>query len=218
MAATDRKLYDIEIRVLQEADFPAAARLHRICFPDKIESLLGDSCIIDTYHERFSGAAADSYALVAIHRRDGRLAGYIYASDMGPEPFWAHAFVGRTTIRRQMRSRAWRTPAVWAWLLKRVWRKLFARDLNEGDVVQMPPHTTVAKMLAVDPDFRFGNVGIDLMLEIESEARRRGARRLAGLVEHRNRKAERLYNSIGWVRTTPATEKYTVFSMHKDLI
>ncbi|MCH7526694.1 MAG: GNAT family N-acetyltransferase, partial [Planctomycetes bacterium] len=71
--------------------------------------------------------------------------------------------------------------------------------------------------MGVDPDFRFSNVGFDLMLDVEEQAKRRGARRIWGLVAHGDARAERMYAYLGQRRASPPSDKYSFFAMYKDL-
>jgi ribosomal protein S18 acetylase RimI-like enzyme len=71
--------------------------------------------------------------------------------------------------------------------------------------------------VAVAPAFRFGNIGIDLMLDAEEQASKRGARRVFGMVHAKNTSAQRLYYSIGWVRTLPDARDLDPIPIHKDL-
>ncbi len=211
------KLYDIEIRPLKEEDFIETARVHVACFPEKIESLLGPACIIDTFRERFLSPSPDTYGLVAIHKPDGRLAGFVYGAKTGLTGRAAHRFTTSETLRRHMLRRGWWHPHVWQYVLRRLWGKWFTSASNEGYTLPLPPDSSVVKMLGVDPPFRFSNVGFDLMAAFEAEAVRRGATQAFALVDRANSRAERLYESIGWARTSPRELDYAVFAMHKDL-
>jgi len=217
MSDRPRKSFDIRIEMLSEQYVEEAASLHRVCFPDKIETLLGQACVRDVYRDRFLGPHPDTYCLVAIHKPDGKLAGYLYGSDLVPQSSSPHAFINNRLLLRHVLRRGWFSPPVWKWCLRQFTSRFKKENHNEGSVVPIPPWGSVAKMLGLHPDFRGGNVGVDLMLAIEGEARKRGARRLYGLVERSNIKAEKLYASIGWVRTSPDTDRWQIFSMHKDL-
>lgn len=211
------KLFDIEIRPLTEQDLIEAARVHMVCFPEKIESLLGPACIIDTFRERILGPSPDTFGLVAIHKPDSRLAGFVYGAQTGLRGRAAHRFTTSVTLRRHMLRRGWWHPGVWRYVLRRLWGKLLRSGANEGYTLPLPPDSSVVKMLGVDPPFRFSNIGFDLMAAFEGEAVRRGARRAFALVDRANSRAERLYVSIGWARTSPRARDYAVFAMHKAL-
>jgi GNAT superfamily N-acetyltransferase len=101
--------------------------------------------------------------------------------------------------------------------LIRTWRQLAGLSTDESDVLESTARTEVVNIVAVHPDCRGGNVGADLMLDYETQARRRGTRRLHLLVEHGNLRAERLYASLGWRRTCPDPGRFPVFAMVKDL-
>lgn len=212
------KIFDLEIRPFVEADAPAVAEMHIASFPDKLESLLGPAAIIDTYRERVFAAGADTYGLVAISRRDGRLAGFVLSSELGVPPALAHRFIGSAALRRHFPRRVPFSPRLWRFMLTRIWRKVAPHGENEGATLPLGPTTCVVKLLGVEPAFRFGNTPFDLMLAAEEEARRRGATRLCGLVEASNRAAERVYERLGWVRTSPDRRDFAVFAMHKDLV
>lgn len=212
------RLLDLDIRPLREADFDAVARLHAVCFPDKIETLLGARCITDTYHDRYIGPMADSFALVAVHRRDGRYVGFVYGTNPGATGTFAHAFISRAALKRHFLRRAIFLPRVWLFVFRRILRKLGGGAPNEGDRLELGAGSCVVKMVGVAPEFRFGNAAFDLMQAVEDEARRRRATRLVGLVERSNRSAERLYSFLGWVRTSPDRNDYAVFAMHKNLV
>jgi len=217
MGERARRHFDVRIEPLAESHIEEAARIHARCFPDKIETLLGLDCIREVYRERFLGPRRDTFCLVAIHVPDGRLAAYLYGSDLVPQSSSPHAFINQAIAKRHLLKSGWYRPRIWKFLLNRVLSRLFGKHQNESAVVPVPQWGCVAKMLGIHPDFRGGNVGVDLMLAIEGEAMKRGARRLYGLVERTNIKAERLYASIGWVRTNADSDKWQVFSMHKDL-
>ena len=80
-----------------------------------------------------------------------------------------------------------------------------------------PEEAELIAHLAVDPDARFSNVGFDLMLDMEEQARRRGKRRVYGVVDHQNTSAIRLYEAIGFRQTSPGKPKGRYFAMHKNL-
>lgn len=217
MGGVTRPRYRIRIVDLTGDRIQDTARLHAASFPDKIETLLGLDCIADVLRERFLGADRDSYCRIALSEPDGRLAGYLYSTKLWPDNRWSHAFINQAIFRRHFWRKVWLRPAIWRYLLKSVTGRFGKRVLNEREVEPFYPDTEVAKMLAVSPDFRGGNVGADLMRDIEPNAIERGARRLNGLIERNNIKAERLYKSIGWVRTSPDTDEFDVFAMHKIL-
>lgn len=211
------KIFELEIRPFVEADAPAVAAVHIASFPEKLESLLGIGAIVDTYRERVFAPGADTYGLVAISRRDGRLAGFVLSSELGVPPALAHRFIGSAALRRHFVRRAPFSPRLWRFVLERIRRKFAPHGENEGATLPLGPTTCVVKLLGVDPAFRFGNTPFDLMLAAEEEARRRGATRVCGLVEASNRAAERVYERLGWVRTSPHRRDFAVFAMHKDL-
>ncbi len=217
MSERPRKNFEIRIEPLSERYVEDAARIHAVCFPDKIETLLGHDCICDVYHTRFLGPQRDTFCLIAVHQPDGKLAAYLYGSEPMKDPDMPHGFINQRVFRRHLFRKIWFRPDLWRFLVKFAWRKFFDKSYNEGADKPVPEWASVAKMLGIHPDFRGGNIGVDLMLAIEDEARKRGARRLMGLVEQTNIKAEKLYKSIGWVRTSPDADKYTVFAMHKDI-
>ncbi len=215
--AAERRWLDLEMRDLSEEHVDACARLHRLCFPEKLESLLGHACITDCLRTRYMPPVGDAYCRVALVRETGQLVGYCYAESIAHGEL-AHAFLSPALARKHLLRTGWRRPAVWSWLINRVWRRL----ISHGGRVREPEANRalggeVAKMLAVHPDARGTNVGRDLMVDNELEARRRGARRLLGRVLRGNVKAERLYASIGWVRSLPDSQHDEVFAMHKEL-
>ncbi len=211
------KIFDLDIRPFAEADARQVAAIHRASFPDKLETLLGESCILDTYRERVFNPPADTYGLVAVHKRDGRMAGFVLSSELGVAPTLAHRFVGSAALRRHFPRRLPFSPALWRFALQRVLRRFGSHGENEGASMPLGPKTCVIKLLGVDPAFRFGNAAFDLMLAAEDEARRRGATRVCGLVEASNSAAERVYTRLDWVRTSPDRRDYAIFAMHKDL-
>jgi ribosomal protein S18 acetylase RimI-like enzyme len=217
MGSTAKKHYDIDIKDLSETYLDAVARLHALCFPAKIETLLGHDCLIDVLRERFLGPRRDSYCRIAVLKSDGKLAAYLYATPLGGKEAYSHAFINPRVLKAHLVRKVWLRPRVWGYMLRRFWNKRFKPLRNEGDAQAVHPHTEVAKMLAIDPDCRGGNVGVDLMLDQEREAAKRGARRVCGLIERNNIKAEKLYASIGWVRTSPDSDRYDIFAMHKDI-
>jgi len=217
MTDRPRPHYPLEIVDLTEERVMDTARLHALSFPDKIETLLGIDCIAEVLRERFLGPRRDSYCRLAIHKPDGRLAGFLYSTTLWPDNRWSHAFINRAIFRRHFWRKLWLRSAVWGYALQTLRGRFGRKVLNERESEPYYPNTEVAKMLAVSPDFRGGNVGVDLMLDIEPMALARGAVRLNGLVERSNIKAEKLYKSIGWVRTSPDTDRYDVFAMHKML-
>jgi ribosomal protein S18 acetylase RimI-like enzyme len=217
MSARERKVFDIDIQDLRAPYVDECARLHMLCFPQKIETLLGHECITDCLRRRYINPPGDCYCRIAIDKASGRMAGYLYAETMLPGNPLSNAFLSPAIAREHLRRRAWLSPRIWMWLAKRVWRKVFWRDWNEGATQDIQTGWEVAKMLAIHPDFRGGNVGVDLMLDHEKESIRRGGTRVCGLVERDNIKAEKLYKSVGWARTSPATDEYYVFAMHKDV-
>lgn len=213
----DRRYFDIEIRDLSEAFIEDCTRLHWQCFPDKLESRLGLACIADCLRRRYVPAARDAYCRIAVERTTGRLLGYLYAESIEHGEL-AHAFLSPAIARRHLLARGWSRPAVWAWLLGRFWRLLTGRRFRVREpAANRAPGGEVAKMLAVHPDARGSNVGRDLMVDHELEARARGRTRLLGRVQRGNHKAERLYASIGWERSEPGAEADEVFAMHKAL-
>jgi len=217
MSSRPRKRFEIEIRDLADDDVEACARLHGLCFPDKLETLLGHACIVDCLRQRYVAPRGDCFCRVAIDKSSGRLAGYLYAETMVPGNPLSNAFLNKRIAKGHLFRRVWFSPRLWGWLAQRIWRRLFGRDWNEGARQDIQSGWEVAKMLGIEPDFRGGNVGVDLMLDNEAEARRRGVRRICGLIERGNVKAERLYQSIGWQRTSADSDCYQVFAMHKDL-
>jgi ribosomal protein S18 acetylase RimI-like enzyme len=217
MSARPRKHFEIRIEALSEAYVEQAARIHAVCFPQRIETLLGHDCICDVYRTRFLGPQRDTFCLIAIHTPDGRLAAYLCGSEPMQDPELPHGFINPRVFRRHLLRKVWRRPDLWGPLFSLLRQRLLHKGCIEGADKPVPEWASVAKLLGIDPEFRGGNIGVDLMLAIEGEARKRGARRLMGLVEQTNIKAEKLYKSIGWVRTSPDADKYTVFAMHKDI-
>lgn len=213
----DRRYIDVEIRDLSEGSVEACARLHRQCFPDKLESRLGLACIADCLRRRYLPAARDAHCRIAVERATDRLLGYLYAETIEHGEL-AHAFLSSPIALRHMLVRGWYRPSVWAWLLGRLWRLLTGRRIKVREpAANRAPGGEVAKMLAVHPDARGTNVGRDLMVDHELQARARGRTRLLGRVLRDNIKAERLYASIGWERSEPAAAADEVFAMHKVL-
>lgn len=212
------RIFDLDIRPFVEADTRAVAAVHKLSFPGKLESLLGEAAILDSYRERVFGPNADTYGLVATSRRDGRVAGFVLSSELDVPPALAHRFIGSAALRRHFLRRILFTPPLWHFVLTRVWRKFVPHGENEGATLPLTSTTCVVKLLGVEPAFRFGNTPFDLMLAAEDEARRRGATRLCGLVEASNRAAERVYERLGWVRTSPDRRDFSVFAMHKELL
>lgn len=215
--AVERRWLDLEIRDLSEEQVEACARLHRLCFPEKLESLLGHACIADCLRSRYMPPGGDAHCRVALARETGQLVGYCYAESIEHGEL-AHAFLSPALARKHVMRVGWRRPAVWRWLLNRGWSKLVGRGIRVREPeANRVAGGEVAKMLAVHPDARGTNVGHDLMVDNEIEARRRGVRRLLGRVLRGNVKAERLYASIGWVRSAPDSQEDEVFAMHKEL-
>lgn len=212
-----RRQFEIEIRDLAIDDVAACAEIHQICFPNKIETILGNECIQDCLRTRYIAPHGDCVSRVAVDRESGRVAAYLHAEPMRPGDNLSNAFLNSNLARKHLLRRGWYRPRVWAWFARRLWRKLFARDWNEGTTLDIRPNWEVAKMLGIHPDFRGGNIGVDLMRDNEAEAQRRGAQRICGLIERSNIKAERLYASVGWVRTSTNSDHYEVFAMHRDL-
>jgi len=215
------KIFDIRIEELSEPYLEATARVHAVCFPDRIETFLGLDCIVAVYRDRFLGPRRDSQCLLAINQRDDRVAAFVYASEpghgRGQTLALANRFISPRVLKRYLLARMWFRPRVWLYVLRRVFRKLKPGGWDEGATLPLPPDAVAAKMLGVAPEFRFGNVGIDLMVAIQNDAHRRGVVRMMGLVEQTNTKAERLYRFLGWVRTSPNSDHYAVFAMQKDL-
>lgn len=214
--ARERKHFEIEIRDLTEEFVDQTARLHKLCFPRKIESVLGVDCIADCLRRRYIQPHGDCYCRIAILKSNGKVVSYCHAESLSHGPS-AHAFLSRRIARKHLLRKIWFSPGAWAFLARRIAAKVFGRGLNERDTIAYQPDWEVAKMLAIDPEVRGGNVGVDMMLDNEREARRRGATRICGLIEKRNVKAARLYESIGWERDSPDTDRFEVFAMHKKL-
>ncbi len=217
MSLTPRKHFDIDIVDLSDRYVDETAAIHAVCFPDKIETLLGVACIADCLRRRYVQPGGDCYSRIAIDRATGRVAGYCHAEPLRPDGGLANMFLSRAIAREHLLRNVWFRPRVWWWLARRLGRKLAQRDWNEGYTLQVLPGWEVAKMLGLHPDYRGGNVGHDLMLDNEQQARQRGSIRICGLVERSNIKAEKLYASIGWVRSSAGSERYEVFAMHRDL-
>lgn len=216
MSDRPRRHFDIRIEMLSERRMDAAAAVHQICFPEKVESLLGRACIFDTYRERFLNTHPDTFCLLAIHAADDRVAGFVYVSDLVPQSSSPHSFTNKRLLMRHFARRIWFSPRVWMWCWGR-FRNRDRQDFSEGRARPIPPDGSVVKMVGVHPDFRGGNVGGELMRAVEVEARRRGARSLHLLVERGNIRAERLYQSVGWVRTDPNANRWQLFAMRKEL-
>ena len=216
MSARPRRNFDIQIESLTEPRMAETAALHRICFPDKVESLLGCKCICDVYRERFLSAHPDTFGLIATHVPDHRVVGFAYVTDLVPQSSSHHSFINKRLLMRHIARGVWFSPAIWKWCGMRFKNRNRA-DFSEGRSVPIPPDGSVVKMVGVHPDFRGSNVGVELMRAVEVEARRRGARSFHLLVERSNLKAERLYQSVGWVRTDPDTNRWQLFAMRKDL-
>jgi len=213
--ARERKHFDIDIRDLTEEYVDACARVHAECFPDKLETLLGLECLRDCLRRRYMKPQGDCFCRIAVSKSDGRLAGYVYAEPM--RAVVSNSFLNRPIARAHLLRRIWLRPRLWLYVVRRVYRSLFRKTWNEGLTLHGRPDWEVAKMLGIHPDFRGGNVGVELMLAHERDARARGMTRVCGLIERTNVKAARLYQSIGWVYTSPDWQKYDVFAMHKDL-
>ncbi len=215
--AREKRHFDIDIVDLAEHHVAETARIHAACFPDKLETLLGLSCIEDCLRRRYIQPHGDCYCRVAVSRDNGRVAAYCHAERFKGGSGLANAFLRPDIAKAHLWRSGWMRPKVWLWLLRRVWARLFSRPGNEGDTLSVRDDWEVAKMLGIHPDYRGGNVGIDLMLDNEAEARKRGSKRICGLVEQNNIKAEKLYKSIGWVRTTENSTHWKVFAMHREL-
>lgn len=211
-----RRSFDIDICDLSEEYVEQCAQIHAISFPEKIESMLGHACIADCLRTRYMPPDHDCYCRIAIDRSSGRVASYCHAEPS--RGFLSNAFLSTAVLTKHLLRRGWYKPQVWLWVVKRIIKKYTRSSTsNEGMFVESNPKWEIAKMLAIHPDFRGSNVGLDLMLDNEAEARKRGSQRICGLIKRDNIKAERLYKSIGWVRTSPDTDKYDVFAMHRDL-
>ena len=215
MPAKERPHFDIEIQDLSEEFVDQCAAVHAMCFPEKIETLLGHGCIVDCLRRRYMPPHDDCFCRIAVDKFNRKLAGYCYAEPM--RGALANAFLNRQILVKHLLRRVWFLPRVWGWILRRVVRSRTHRGWNEGDSITPGANWEVAKMMGLHSDYRGGNVGVDLMLDNEAQARQRGVKRICGLVERNNIKAERLYKSIGWARTSPDTDRYDVFAMHKDL-
>lgn len=218
MSERARKHFDIRIEMLTEKYLDEAASLHQICFPQKVETLLGKACVRDVFMERVLRPERDTLCLIAIHQPDDRVAGYLCVSGLVPGTRSPHAFINRRVLARHMVRSGWFRPGVWKWWGKRIRARFIKEDYNENSVVPIPPWGSVVMVVGLHPSFRGGNVGADLMMAIEDAARERGARRLYLLVERTNVRAERLYASVGWQRTSPDTDRWQIFSMQKDLV
>lgn len=208
---------DIDIVDLSEPRVDECARLHAECFPTKLETLLGHECIADCLRTRYIHPPGDCFCRVGIRKSDGKLMAYCYAEPLRPDGGWSNAFLSPALAKKHLLRRLWLRPGVWAWVVRRIWNTLAGLDDNEGASLRVPPRGwEVAKMLGVHPQARGSNVSVDMMIDNEEEARRRGMTRVCGLIEASNTKAERLYASLGWVRTSG--KRYRVFAMHKDLV
>ncbi len=217
MGDTARRNFDLEIRDLSEPYVDETARIHVLCFPEKLEAKLGVDCIADCLRRRYVSPGGDCFSRIAIDSMTGRVAGYCHGERLVPGSSEANMFLGLALARKYLRRRIWLRPGVWVWVTERVLRKFSRRVWNEGDALQVLPNWEVAKMLGIHPDYRGGNVGKALMLDNELQARRRGSDRICGLVKQSNIKAERLYASVGWVRSSSDSRHYDVFAMHRDL-
>jgi len=215
------RLFDIRIEELSEPYLEDTARIHAACFPDRIETYLGLDCIVAVYRDRFLGPQGDSRCLLAINQPDGRVAAFIYASHLergwAPTLALANRFISPRVLKKYLLARMWFRPRVWLYVLRRAIHRLKPGGWDEGATLSLPRDAVVAKMLGVAPEFRYGNVAIDMMVAIEDDARRQGAARLMGLVEQTNTKAQRLYHFLGWVHFSPNSDQYAVFAIHKDL-
>lgn len=216
MADRLRRQFDIRIEMFSERRMEETAAVHQICFPEKVESLLGRACICGAYRERFLSTHPDTFCLLAIHNADDRVAGFVYVSDLVPQSSSPHSFTNKRLLMRHFARGIWFSPGVWKWCWVR-FKNRGRQDFSEGRAVPIPPGGSVVKMVGVHPDFRGGNVGVDLMRAVEDEARRRGARSFHLLVERSNLRAESLYKSVGWVRTDPNTDRWQLFAMRKEL-
>jgi len=217
MSARPRKTFDIRFEYLSRPYVDDVASLHLTCFPKKVESLLGCACVRDLLLDRMLGPERDTLCVIAVHQADNRLAGYACVSDLVAQSSSLHAFINKRVLKRHMLRSGWARPSVWMWWLNRMTNRFRRVDHSEGSVVPIPPAGGVVKIVGIHPEFRGGNVGVDLMMRVETEARSRGLRELHLLVEQSNIKAERLYASTGWVRTSPETGRWQLFCMKKIL-
>lgn len=217
MASRPRKQYEIDIEDLSEPYVEAVARLHTQCFPGKIESLLGFSCIAGLLQRRYLSPQRDSLCRIAVLKPERRLAAYVCGVRLGPAQDWPYTFIDRPALRRGLLRRIWLSPRIWSFLARSIWQRAWKTRGDESRGLESTPCTEVVNMLAVHPECRGGNIAVDLMRDYELQARVRGARRLNLLVEKGNLRAERLYASLGWARTSPATASYAVFAMYKVL-
>ncbi len=204
---------DIDIVDVCEPHVETVAKFLVTAFPDYLDAALGERCLASLLRERCMGPDRKTVCRIAIRKSDGACVSCCFCGLITPDGD-AHLLVDREVARREVRRLIWTTPALWRYMLRWFYRKLFDRSSYEG---RPPGAGMVASHLVVHPDCRGSNVGRDMMLDADEVARRYGVRRLCGVVHRDNYKAERLYASIGWVRSSPEAAHYTVFSMHKDL-
>jgi GNAT superfamily N-acetyltransferase len=224
MAVYDRKLIDVEIVDLNEALISPVALLHLRCNPLALDALLGPGCISEALRRHCIGPGRDMTARVALKRSDGRIAGYCLSRpnaslrDTG-------ALLTPGLVLRHLNARVCRSPLFWKYglqfVMKRL-RRLWARRNHRAAGAPVaedsfPRPMELIVRLEVDPDCRFSNVGFDIILDMENQARQRGARRVFGRVHSLNKRALRLYLHIGHQLTFPKPDADGFYFTHKDL-
>ncbi len=223
MTAKRRKLFDIDIQDLTEPYVVPVARLHAECFPEKLESQLGIACVADLLQRRCLGPHPDFFCRVAVLTSDGRLGGYVLSAGLRRDHHCP--FITPSSILIHFARRGWTSLRIWRLLICLVCAKIHGRKANReaipatqiaaGEAASAAPAEFI-NHVAVAPAVRFGNIGIDLMLDAEEQAWKRGARRVFGMVHAKNTAAQRLYFSIGWKKTFSDAGDLDSIPIHKD--
>ncbi|MBI4578367.1 MAG: GNAT family N-acetyltransferase [Planctomycetes bacterium] len=226
MAVYDRKLYPIDIVDLSEDLLDPLSRAFSRWWEGGVDVLLGLACIKEAFRQRCLSAGADMACRIAMLKADRRMVGFCLSVPQ-PKMNQSSALVTHALALRHLKWRIWTSPRLWRYVNRFLVRRIKARFFGRGGKEQMSAFaaqdglldgkTEYVAQLIVDADYRFGNIGFDLMLDMEEQARRRSARRVCGLVNRNNIRAQRVYAAVGWKRTSPGDTNHDHFMMHKDL-